>query len=519
LQATYATAAERDDSVKHCLTDLRTLSDLQRAVLLVEWRQGCPVEETVAVDQANQAAVIEWFSATVRDVLHKGDPAAVAAALDVIDQIASVAHAGGEPATLARCFAPDLAELVMQSPPGIQQAAARTLGQIEPSAFVAVPALEQLLQSGAVQLRLTAADALANLIQNALQPLGDAGAAAQRPGQRGELILTASSVLPTIHDGLDDTRPEVRRRCLETIGLAATALTRLITDETSPTRQPLAAEREELRPLLFALRDQGPMLMRSLRDGDAGVRVLTHKALEEWGHAQLRWVSRCAEAEMPEDDLLRGVLREAVPGLAAALGDDDARIRRSAIDALEMAGPEALAALPALTRTLHDPDRFIRWSAIRTLGKLGPPAAAWATPALTRLLHDPDLDLRKSAAAALARLNAPQRAERDDPSAPAAIPDALLQSLQDPDAGTRIAALEALRSLHVDSRPVLPVLLRALSDPDALVREAAAKTLGAFGPTARDAVDELRISLKDPDTAVRHAASAALLNIVPASPR
>jgi HEAT repeat protein len=519
LQASYDTAADRAAAIKQCLADLHTLADLQRAVLLVEWRADCPGDETAEGDRVSQAALIEWFSASVQDVLRKGDPAAVAATIDVIDQTASVLHANGEPATLTRRFAPELAELVVQGPPGIRQASARTLGQIEPSVFIAVPALEQLLQSGAAELRLTAADALANLIQNTLQTLGNAGESARRPAQRSELILTASSVLPAIHEGLDDARPEVRRRCLEAIGLAANALGRLISDEAFAARQPLAAEREELGPLLLALRDQGPVLARSLRDGDASVRVLTHRALEELGHAHGCWVQRCASAPMPEDDLLRGVLRDAVPGLAAALGDDDARVRRSAIDALEMAGPEALPALPALAHTLGDPDRFIRWSAIRTLGKLGPPAAGWAVPGLTHLLHDPDVDLRKAAAAALARLNSPQHAGAADPSRLDAIPDALLHSLEDQDAGTRVAALQALRSLHVDSRPALPVLLRALADPDAHVREAAAQTLGAFGPSARDAVDELRLTLKDPDTAVRHAASAALLSIVPATPR
>jgi HEAT repeat protein len=526
LQASYPTTAERDEAVKRCLADLRSFSELQRAVLLVEWSQGCPGEETAAVDRVNQATLIEWFSATAREILRKGDPASVAATIDAIDQTASVAHDSGEPATLARRFAPELAELAIQGPPGIQQAAARTLGQIEPSVFVALPALEQLLQSSTVELRLAAADALANLIQNPLQMLGDA--ALQRPAQRSELILTASSVLQAIHGGLDDARPEVRRRCLETIDLAAAALARLIpdppppgehnTDAASAERQPIEAAREELRPLLLALRDQGPMLVRSLRDSDAGVRVLTHRALEELGHAHGRWVRRCA-VELPEEDLLRGVLREAVPGLAAALGDDDARVRRSAVDALEMAGSEALPALPALARTLHDPDRFIRWSAIRTLGKLGTPAAGWAAPGLTRLLHDPDVDLRKAAAAALARLNPPPQERSADPSVPDTIPDALLHSLEDRDAGTRIAALHALRSLHIESRPVLPMLVRALGDPDAHVRAAAAETLGAFGSTAQDAVDELRLTLKDPDTAVRHAASAALLNIVPVSPR
>ena len=230
-----------------------------------------------------------------------------------------------------------------------------------------------------------------------------------RPAPRGDLVLVASTVLPAVHAGLEDVRPEVRRRCLQTIGLACAALSRLMEEpprsERSSPRRPLEAEHEELRPLLQALRDQGPILERFLHDEDPETRILTHKALEELGIARERWLRRCAAQQDGADEkLLAELLHEAVPRLAEALVHPDVRVRRSALDVLETSGPLALPALPALTRALRDPDRFVRWSAVRTVGKLGPSDAPQTLSNLRQLLDDPDEELRKEAANALERL-------------------------------------------------------------------------------------------------------------------
>ncbi|HWG45926.1 MAG TPA: HEAT repeat domain-containing protein [Gemmataceae bacterium] len=415
LQATYPDAATRDRAVKRCLGGLRSLADLQRAVMLVEWQDCCPDDADAAVDRVNRAVVVEWFRDAVRRVLHHGDPSAVAQTIDRLAELAALAHANGEPTTLAGRFQSDLADLTIQGSPQVRGVAAHTLAQIEPSVYIAVPALGELLQAGDGEQRLAAADGFACLLQNASQAVDLGGRVTQRPAPRSELVLVASSVLPAVHHGLDDTQPAVRHRCLETIGLAAAALSRLVEDilpseDSGSAVRPITAKREELRSLMQAFRDQGPILVRLLRDDDAQVRILTHRALEELGHAYWRWVQRCAAADIAleeaEDALRREVLQEALPGLAAALSHPDMHVRRSALDALEMFGPLALPALPAMVHALRDPDLFSRWSAVRTVGKLGSSAAPLAAQDLNRLLHDPDLNVRSAAATALARLNA-----------------------------------------------------------------------------------------------------------------
>jgi HEAT repeat protein len=411
LAAIHANPAERDRAIKQCTAELRSLADLQGAVMMVEWRASATDEGTATSDRANYAIVLARFTNAVRQILHHGQPANVVGTIEMLGRMATLAHATGEPLTLVRGFAPDLADVVMKGPPGLRGLATRTLAQIEPPVFIAVPVLSELLRAEDPTLRRAAADGFVLLLQNALQATGTSGPVLH-PAPRRDLILAASAVLPAVHAGLDDVQPEVRRRCLETIGLACAALTRLMeehprSDESSPPR-PLEAEYDELRPLLQALRHQGSLLERFLHDGDPQTRILTHKALEELGVARDRWLQRCtARREGADEKLLRDLLHEAIPGLAEELAHPDVQVRRSALDVLEMSGSLALPALPALTRALHDPDRFVRWSAVRTVGKLGPAAAPQTLADLNELLQDPDEELRKAAVNALQRLQSP----------------------------------------------------------------------------------------------------------------
>ncbi|HZV04507.1 MAG TPA: HEAT repeat domain-containing protein [Gemmataceae bacterium] len=404
LQTTYPSLTERDRAIKQCVAGLRSLADLQAAVVLTEWHSSAMEDEIAAGDRSNHDLLIEWFIRSVRRILHQGEPAKMASMLEMLSQMAEQAHASGEPLPWVRGFAGDLAGLVIQGPPRLRCLAARTLVQVEPPVYIAVPALAELLQNEDAELRRAAADGFTLLLQNSLNAAGTVGLVS-RPASRSDLVLAASTILPAVHRGLEDVRPEVRRRCLEIIGLACTALTRLMDEPLGREARPLEAEYEELRPLLTALHDLGPILEHFLHNDDPETRILTHKALEDMGVARGRWLHRCAACRNGTDEKLLGeLLHETVPGLAEELAHPDVRVRRSALDVLETSGSLALPALPALTRALRDSDRFVRWSAVRTVGNLGPAAAPQTIDDLTRLLRDPDVELRKAAANALERL-------------------------------------------------------------------------------------------------------------------
>jgi HEAT repeat protein len=478
--------------------------------------------------------VAERFTQAARAALQGGDPVAVNVTLDLLAQMARADRSAGEPPGLASRFGPDLAALARQGRAGVSAAAARALGEIEPDVAVAAPALGELLQAPDAALRQAAAQGLAGLLRAVTQTGGASGEPGAARAPRGEVVRVAAGVLPAAQRGLQDWHSEVRRRCAGALGLAAAALARLVSDpgeagEGPEVRQRLQAERAELLPLARALRDGAPALARALRDADAEVRLLAQKALEEMAQARRRWVRQqaCSAGKGPEagadDPLLEG-LRAAVPGLGGAVADPDVRVRRAAIDVLEVLGPVAEPAAPALAQALNDSDRFVRWSAVRTLSGLGPAAAPCALPGLARLLEDEDLDVRLAAATALRHLEPPaadgpvrvvawSNAPPGSEVARTALP-ALLRALRTGDAEMRLAALRTLRGLRVDPRPALPALYEALGDPDAPVRRAAAETLGGFGPAARDAAGFLRRALQDGDADVRRAASEALLNVL-----
>jgi HEAT repeat protein len=406
LQTTYPSLTERDHATKRCLAELRSMSDLQAAVMLTEWRTSAMEDETACVDRSNHEIVIEWFTRSVRKVLRHGEPASTASMMNMLSRMAEQAHAAAEPLTWIRGFADDLANLVAKGPPRQRSLAAHALAQIEPPAFVIVPALTELLQNEDAELRLAAADSFTIYLQISLNAAGESRPAS-RLASRKEGVLAASAVLPAVHRGLEDLRPEVRRRSLETIGLACAALPSLMDEPLGrDDSRPLEVEYDELRPLLSALHDLGPILEHFLHNDDPETRILTQKALEDLGVARSRWLHRCAvRRERTEERMISDMLHDALPALAEGLVHPDVRVRRSALDVLETSGSLAMPALPALTRALRDSDRFVRWSAVRTVGKLGPAAAPLTTADLTRLLRDPDEELRKAAANALERLS------------------------------------------------------------------------------------------------------------------
>jgi hypothetical protein len=368
-----------------------------------------PVHSLLAQSRENEAAAREGFIISVRRNLLQGDSAAAECTMQMLGRMAEEARAAGQPLTSVRGFAGDLANLVTLGSPHLRGLAARTLTQIEPPVHVAVPVLRELLCNDDAELRRAAAESFVVLMRNELNALGPVF----RSASRSDLILAASTVLPVVRVGLDDGRPEVRHPCLETIRLSCTGLSRLMDEPVGSdeyARRPLQTEYEELCPLLLSLREQGPVLERLLHHDDLETRILTHKVLEELGVARDRWLRRCAaRQEKADEKLLADLLHEAVPNLAEELAHPDVRVRRSALDVLEMSGSLALPALPALTRAFRDPDRFVRWSAVRTVGKLGPAVTPQTRADLTRLLRDPDMDLRKAAANALQRLQSPDR--------------------------------------------------------------------------------------------------------------
>jgi len=515
---------DRDRRTKACLGELRSLSELRKAVVLREWRHRHPDAKLAAVDQENREALAERFRQATRQVLAGRDPASALAALEMLGETAASMRAVGEPPALTRPLTADVARLVGEGEPAVRAAAAKALGLIEPDLAVALPMLALQMKSPDAAVRLDAMAALGQVLETTAAPWTDPQFNPAAGRDRRATADAAAKLLPPLGAAARDPAVAVRRGGLPALALAGALLGKL----TPPVRVDAPdsvegakavrrgeAEREEARPLALALGEQLAPVGPCLRDREVDVKVLALKVYEEAAQARLRWLQRSTTEERP-DDPLAAPLAAALPGMAQALADADVNVRRATLDAMELYGPLATAAAPAVARALKDADPFVRWSAVRTLGGIGP-AARPAIPALTKLLQDPDLDVRLAAAAVLETLDPSGQGPPRKPGQPggarrSALP-ALIQALAKDDPDLRLAAIHALASMGGNARPAVPALAEAVRDADPRVRLAAVQTLGLLGPAAKAVADTLRQAMRDDNAAVRRAAGDALLTL------
>ena len=185
-----------------------------------------------------------------------------------------------------------------------------------------------------------------------------------------------------------------------------------------------------------------------------------------------------------------GVDAAAVAALVAGAGEADVRMRRAAVDVLgDVVSDEGGAALGA---ALRDEDATVRATALRSLARAG---LAIERADVVSALSDPVPEVRAAAASVLLRTSI-------DPDALRTLDD-LLRSVEPDD---RVAALESLAASPfpeaADRRT------GSLVDPSPQVRVAAVHSIGSADPAIT--VPLLVGCLDDPDPGVRGAASVEL---------
>jgi HEAT repeat protein len=530
LRAPCVDPAQRGRSLAERIQAVQGISDLRRALVLRDWRDQEQDERVAAVDRVGRRALAIRFEQAVRVVLRQGDVARCLAALSVLAEIGTTAHGVDTRHGIARGLGPDLAELTQRGEPGIREAAARTLGQIDPEPEIAVAAFRSMLSAENFSQRLAAADGLVCWVRTTAQLAVDNRTPDGVAVSRADFVTVSQAVVPLAAHGLRAGQPEIRRRCIQAIGYAAMALHNWMLAADSPEvlgnadglPRLTSEDRAQLFPLILTLRDEGSALTHALVDADAEVRFQAGRVLEDLQLPQQMLLQEATRAALQRETKpvlvvgrpvavsIRGPDHEGEPdkmiqGLIAQLGSVDVQVRRAALDTLETLGPDAAAATAALVATLADPDKFVRWAAARTLGRMGSVEEEAVVPALAHLLTDPDLDVRLAVIAAFERLG---------PAAKAAAPD-LRRTVGSTDAELRVAAMRALAGIGgVEACAAVPELMDAVGDADVRVRQMAAQVLGKLGPAARDAAPALCRALEDDNPQVQKAVGEALLNIL-----
>lgn len=190
---------------------------------------------------------------------------------------------------------------------------------------------------------------------------------------------------------------------------------------------------------------------------------------------------------------------DAIPSLIEALSDKEESVRvwsAHALGAIDAGDPRVL---PALTKSLRDPSPDVRRVILAVLIHQGPRASG-ASSALADLLQDADAGIRSRTCLAFRQMGPDGRAGVTG----------LVVRLGDPDADVREHAAQALAKIGADA---VPATARALKERDPGVRRAAAEVLGSIGADAKGASADLADAAKDPDPGVQKAAAEAAKRI------
>jgi HEAT repeat protein len=538
LQDTTDDAPLRDQKLRECVSGLRGIGDLRRAINLTEWRDNASAVALATVDRTYHKAITDRFQAAIREILQSRSSTTANLGLDLLVEMAAEAHPAGDAVT--RPFTADVINLIQHGDPRLLLPATRTLGTMDADPVQAVPTLSELLRSNEAVVRRAATTSLANLLQSTLAKRISSSDSMRPMLDRLYGAETANTILQALTPGYRDSQAEIRACCAASSLRTATALMRALSEgpaesvkddvECRRLHTLIVRERTDLGSLVVGMRDQLPLLARAIRDDDVNTRLTALKALEALAGVQGRWVRQgtwlAGQSESgtfyPVDDPLGKAFQSMLPHIAGALTDADAQVRMEAMEVLDALGPAAGPAAPAAAQALSDKNRFVRWSAVRTLKDIGAPAALPAIPMLARLLEDDDVDVDLAAIDALVHLDpngygVPARGKPVKNAPPRNAVAALAQAVKSRDGEVRVAAIRALAGMGQNARPAVAGLCGALGDTDPRVRHAAAAALGQLGRVADDAVPDLNLALKDADPNVRRAASDALLRITHAA--
>jgi HEAT repeat protein len=502
----------RRRSITKCAATLQSPTQLQRALMLDNWRDADQDPRLSEIDREARTALAHRFERSLQMALRSGDRATQLACAALIAEVG--VPASSPISEIGRGMAKDLVESLKESnDPQFREATARVLGKIYADPAVAVPALERLLKSRMVSDRRGAAAGLDEMVHTIVQlrpPLGVGGftLTAWDAAKAAALAATAAS------KGLEDDDPEARRLSARAIRGAALVLSRLVPEPEQPNaglggRVDKPMTPAEVKSLAIALKEQGSNLGRRLDDANISALLAANEALEAIAEARLR--SRLlretekSSKDVPIDELIGEGLRSALPGLGKELSHKEVRVRLAALYVLETLETEAAPVADPVVEALKDSNSFVRWGAVRTLGQTAPLKADKAAPALALLIDDRNGDVRGSVLQALARYGR---------AAKAAVP-ALTRALAAPDEETQVLSARALGSIGADAGPAVPALIKALAASESEVRVASAQALGKIGPPALSASQALQKALNDPDNRVRQAATDALFQIQP----
>ncbi len=395
LKGFEQTPAERDKNLRGQTAKLATLQEVRLALELVEWHSPESGSPNARVDAQVRAELVDRLAEGYRQALSSNEKAIKTQLLTTLTECTKDRTSGRGVLDTCSLLTIELGRVACGTEPEQGVMAIELLGRVPVPASALVGLFEKALLPDSPMRRLAVSEAICEMLGKEIQTTrGTAG----NPGRSLEQI---SAVLPLVLRLTQDEQVRVRRTSLD----AAQKLGQLAHAAATDRSVLPAGEGELARDLASGNASRltagmAPRVLVCLRDTDAESRRKAQACLAEL----LRVRAALVEVNRGNTDPLGSVMTSCLRTLSEALRDPDTKVRRAALECLEILGKGAASCGATVLQTLDDPDSFVRWGAIRVLVALGSSAPAGTSEGIKTRLEDDDADVRSAAENALRRL-------------------------------------------------------------------------------------------------------------------
>ncbi|NQT16942.1 MAG: HEAT repeat domain-containing protein, partial [Planctomycetes bacterium] len=434
----------------------------------------------------------------------------------------------------AKAAAGDLIALMRDQEKAVRMAAAHAVRSVVPGSPESAPLLIEFLGADDEPIRWAMVDTLVAMGRPGIDALAGALEADNMwvrlyaVRALGKAKDQTELVLPLLVRALKDSHWGVRQDAAQRLGKFGPAASQTLpalfeafTDEDSRVTHDAARAVLAIDPMAIG---------QAMRHPKAGVRAYACYWPANWGKQGEIFVPQMLTllAEDPAPDVRYRAARglehfparasEIVPGLIAALEDENSHVHAGVCIALKQMEPKAVDAVPALVdvyRRLATPrhtqnplQKIVHVGSIhtstqrsaKTLRELAP----LAIPGISKDLASPDQAKRRRAAELLSVMGE---------SATQAVPLLVRLLAETADEVTRRHVLDALINIGPAAQPAVPHLVALLAHEEPDVRGRALMALGAIGPDARRATAKIVERLEDESAPVRCHALVALAKV------
>lgn len=410
LQIPGSPPQKRDQAVLEAVGEISAPLDCWKAASLGDWREFHPDGSLALADREAKNKLLGKF----REGLSKAAQAATQEENDSLLELVMTICKEERLSVGDKPFSAVCAQVLHQNfwkgDLDIRVARIRAYGILCPPQAEGLKVFSTLIADQELRIRRAAMDGLAYWIE-AVGPGRESrdNTSVSRLKAQAHLCM---QVLPISKQTLSNESPEIRKRGVAQVMISCLCLVAMISDPNGKVpldavdnrAQDIKDERilaEKLGTVIDSLR---PQVLTLLRDADMETRLHAHEVVEAMALGRKAWKSQAAAHGLSEGEKYAIQLTMVPRELGISLGDSNYRVRRIAMDTLELLGSDSLQVTPKIISALDDSDRFVRWAAVRALGEMGAPVRENAIPKLTQMMQDQDGDVRKAAVHAVSRL-------------------------------------------------------------------------------------------------------------------